>query len=154
MPTLANTDPHLFAINSSPDPFNVTINQRQDKGSDIVALLRDTQMQINSTTQKAEISNFTTLDQEKCIKEYAVSFLQGYSDILVVSTVRNTTDPLLWTRFPQRYIAEHLLNRDPFHWMCRDIPKSESFDPNNVSRQPTASSGSLVISLTLTGPLH
>ncbi|KAF2499013.1 hypothetical protein BU16DRAFT_523619 [Lophium mytilinum] len=117
-PTLANTDPALFPSVNSSDPLNLAKYNREDSGLQIVTLLQDIQ---NASFRD---TGFTKLAPEDCIKDYAMGFLEKHGDVAVVSKRRNDSSPLLWSRYPQRYLTRAHTNQDPFRWICQDFTKN------------------------------
>ncbi|KAK5018825.1 hypothetical protein BJ546DRAFT_270012 [Cryomyces antarcticus] len=95
-PTCANTTPELFPHNSASNPYVNT------SGCPIPNIL-------------SNATSFERLDTRTCLEEYARGFVQGISNVVVVTATRNSTDPLLWSRWPEKYISGH------------DIPDSEHF---------------------------
>jgi hypothetical protein len=152
IPTIDNVNPDLYATNQTFKASNLTAYDRRDKGSDILKLIQNGRLNGDNATDTSTKSNYTSLNSEDCILKYTVSFPQDIGDLIVISSEHNTTEPLLWTRFPQRYIVGVHVNENPFYWMCQDIPKSASFDPEIVRRpQPVKYTTTPLIT---TGCLH
>ena len=126
VPTLENTNPALFPLPIKPSPFDLTFFEKGDDAERIVSTLRDVQ---------SNASSFTRLDKTACMGVYAQGFVQDYSDVVVVTTTQNSSNPLLWTRYPMRTLNldKSESNPDPFRWMCFDLPESENFYPDTVS---------------------
>ena len=125
-PTLGNTDPALFPSPTKRSPFDLTLFEIRDDAKRIVSTLRDVRLNAPS---------FTKLDKRTCMGVYAQGFVQDYSDVVVVTTTQNSSNPLLWTRYPMRTLNpdKSESNPDPFRWMCFDLPESENFSPDTVS---------------------
>ncbi|KAF2804137.1 uncharacterized protein BDZ99DRAFT_398345 [Mytilinidion resinicola] len=96
------------------DPLNLIEYNRKDSGLQIVRLLQDIQ---NTSTRN---TNFTKLAPKDCIQDYATSFQEKRGDVVIVSKIRNNSAPLLWSRYPQRYLTDGHTNQDPFRWICED----------------------------------
>ncbi|KAF1990616.1 hypothetical protein K402DRAFT_460066 [Aulographum hederae CBS 113979] len=114
-PTLENTNPNQFPQDNYPDPFDLHLFDRTDDGQAIVNALKDA---------SSRSSSFTRMTPLECISDYSSSFLQTHSDLVIVSKTLNETNPLLWSRYPQRSLTLNTsgTNQDPFRWICSDTP--------------------------------
>ena len=71
----------------------------------------------------------------ECMQNYSAGFMQGYGDVVVVSSRTDADSPVLWTRYPQSSITVDKMdtNQDPFHWICHDLLASNSTSHDRCS---------------------
>jgi hypothetical protein len=120
-PTKDNTSPSLFdQFQFSCEAKACDFNIRNDQA--VVDLLLDVRQFRNDS------SKFVYMDSQQCLHNYSHGFIQGYSDVVVVSSKPNTGSPILWTRWPQSYLSNDRddTNNDPFHWVCHDTLATQS----------------------------
>jgi hypothetical protein len=124
---LSNTTFQPTSDNSSPSLFDQQVVANQDcdgkvclvdiqNDSAVVQLLQD-------VTNSFNLTEFVRMEPLECMQNYSSGFMQGYGDVVVVSTRANAESPILFTRFPQRSITtdKEDSNSDPFNWICHDI---------------------------------
>jgi hypothetical protein len=119
-PTTANASPTLFDQHQATcDGRACDFNTHNDQA--VVDLLLDVR------SSRDNISEFVYMGSQQCLETYSHGFMQVHSDVVVVTSQPNTESPILWTRWPQRYLSEDRenTNDDPFHWVCHDTLASQ-----------------------------
>ncbi|KAI0126046.1 hypothetical protein BJ170DRAFT_458903 [Xylariales sp. AK1849] len=125
-PTIENSSPDLFPQDDNFVP--VEDNDTQEdfffrKDADVVV-----QALANARLQYQNSSVYARLNKVDCINAYATSFLQDRSNIVVVTNTSNASQPVLWSRYPARYLIDNDIIPEPFGWICHDLKSSEDFD--------------------------
>jgi hypothetical protein len=131
-PTALNSSPHLFDQHVPANDYcdNMACSVDNEDESSVIQLLQN-------VANSSNLTGLVRMEPLECIHNYSSGFMQGYGDVVVISTRRDAESPVLFTRFPQRSITtdkEHS-NRDPFNWICHDImaPNSAGKDDDRCS---------------------
>jgi hypothetical protein len=117
-PTAANASPSLFKQHKSTcDGRACDFNTHNDQA--VVDLLLDVR------ESRDNISEFVYMNSQQCLETYSHGLMQLHSDVVVVVVVTSqptSASPILWTRWPQRYLSKdrEYTNDDSFHWVCHD----------------------------------
>ncbi|KAF2193112.1 hypothetical protein K469DRAFT_715150 [Zopfia rhizophila CBS 207.26] len=109
-PTESNSSPSLFDTRNETEQLYAVKDERA-----IPQLLRDARSLHQNTT------HFTTLSSTDCINTYANGFLQDLGNVVIVTESQNSTDPLLWSQYPERHIVSNKRHNDPYAWICSDL---------------------------------
>jgi hypothetical protein len=124
---LGNTTFQPTANNSSPHLFDQRVTANEHCNSTVCSLDNQDNMPVvqllQDVTNSFNLTGFVRMEPLECMHNYSSGFMQGYGDVVVVSTRSDADSPVLFTRFPQRSITidKQFANRDPFNWMCHDV---------------------------------
>jgi hypothetical protein len=77
--------------------------------------------------ERANISSLQRLSNSECIEAYTTGFVSGRSDVVLVSTLHNAPNSLLWSKYPFPYLQYGAPDIDHSAWVCTDIPNSPLF---------------------------
>ena len=116
----------MFTSTTENDVLDLSLFDKTDAGNAIASIVHDAQLNSRYLTR---------LNGSECIKSYALGFVQTHGDVAVVSSMQNESNPVLWTRYPQRSVTldKAKTNSDAFHWICHDLLLSPEYEPGTVS---------------------
>ncbi|KAF1912724.1 hypothetical protein BDU57DRAFT_583233 [Ampelomyces quisqualis] len=124
---LSNPTFEANSQNSSPDLFDQRVIANEHcEGKSCDFDVRDEAWVaglVQSVTNNPNLASFVRMEPHECIQNYSLGFMQGYGDVVVVSNNPDAATPVLYTRFPQRFLTadKEESNQDPYNWICRDI---------------------------------